>query len=94
MRRLFARRAPRPRFIKLSYFLWLVVPLGLWAAYDAFGLPHAIWSYSWIDEGQGMDPFAKRHYTRCTFIGPYGTFTQSAEYGRCAYVKFFKDGVP
>jgi hypothetical protein len=94
MRRFFTRRHPRPRFIKLGYFLWLVVPLGLWAGYDAFGLPHTIWSYSWIDEGQGMDPFAERHYTRCTFIGPYGTFTQNAEYGRCSYVKFFKAGAP
>lgn len=92
MRRLFTRRVPRPRLIKLSYFAWLVVPLGLWLAYDSFGLPHAIWSYSWIDEGQGMDPFAERHYTRCTFIGPYGLFTEPAKYGRCAYVKFFKDG--
>lgn len=94
MRRLFTRRTSRARFLKLGYFAWLVMPLGLWLAYDAFGLPHAIWSYSWIDEGQGMDPFAERFYTRCTFIGPYGTFTQSAEYGRCAYVKFFKDGEP
>lgn len=92
MKRLFIRRAPRPRLIKLSYFAWLVVPLGLWLAYDVLGLPHGLWSYSWIDQGQGMDPYAERYYTRCTFIGPYGVFTERAEYGRCAWVKFFKEG--
>ena len=82
-------RAQRPRFIKLSYFAWLVVPLGLWLTYGAFGLPHGIWSYSWFDHGQGMDPFAERHYTRCTYIGPLGSFTGAAENGRCPWVKFF-----
>ena len=80
----------KPRFIKLSYFVWVIVPVGLWFAYDTIGLPHAIWSYSWIDQGQGMDPFAHRIYTRCRFIGPYGQFDEPAEFGRCAWVKFFK----
>lgn len=83
------KRTFRPRFIKLSYFVWVIVPVGLWLAYDTIGLPHAIWSYSWIDQGQGMDPFAHRTYTRCRFIGPYGQFDEPAEFGRCAWVKFF-----
>lgn len=86
------KRSFKPRFFKLSYFAWVIVPVGLWLTYDAIGLPHAIWSYSWIDQGQGMDPFAERTYTRCRFIGPYGQFEQSAEHGRCALVKFFKPG--
>lgn len=92
MKWLVSRRGHRPRFIKLSYFALLVVPLGLWFTYDALGLPHGLWSYSWIDQGQGMDPFAERYYTRCTFVGPYGEFTQAAENGRCPWVKFFKAG--
>ena len=90
MKGLVRRRAHRPRFLKFSYFAWLVVPLGLWLTYDALGLPHGLWSYSWIDQGQGMDPFAERHYTRCTYVGPYGTFTRAAEHGHCPWVKFFK----
>lgn len=85
---LISGRSQRPRFIKLSYFAWMVVPLGLWLAYDAVGVPHAIWSYSWIDQGQGMNAFAKRYYTRCTFIGLYGHFTEAAQHGKCAWVKF------
>ena len=84
------KRPFKPRFIKLSYFVWVIVPVGLWLAYDTIGLPHAIWSYSWIDQGQGMDPFSHRTYTRCRFIGPYGQFDEPAEFGRCAWVKFFK----
>jgi hypothetical protein len=83
------KRPFKPRFIKLSYFVWVIVPMGLWLAYDTIGLPHAIWSYSWIDQAQGMDPFAHRTYTRCRFIGPYGQFDEPAEFGRCAWVKFF-----
>lgn len=92
MKGLVPRRAPRPRFIKISYFAWLIVPLGLWLTYDAFGLPHGLWSYSWIDQGQGMDAFAERYYTRCNYVGPFGEFPGAAENGRCAYVKFFKAG--
>lgn len=80
----------KPRLIKISYFLWIIVPLALWLAYQSFGLPHMIWSYSWRDTGQGMDPFLQRTYTRCSFIGPYGEFDQRAVNGRCAWVRFIK----
>ena len=83
----------KPRFIKFSYFIWLVVPVSLWLIYQAFGLPHAIWSYSWIDEGQGHDVFAHRTYTSCLFIGPYGEFERPAENGKCGWVRFFKKEV-
>ena len=86
------KRPFKPRFIKLSYFAWVIVPLVVWFAYGGIGLPHAIWSYSWIDEGQGMDPFAHRTYTHCRFVGPYGAFDLPAEHGRCGWVRFFKDG--
>ena len=79
----------KPRLIKISYFVWIIVPLALWVAYESFGLPHVIWSRSWIDQGQGMNPFAQRHYTRCLFIGPYGQFDQNAINGRCGLVRFF-----
>jgi hypothetical protein len=70
--------------------MWLVVPLALYGVYTVYGLPHPIWSYSWIDEGQGYDPHAHRHYTRCTFIGPYGEFTVHPRDGRCGWVRFYK----
>jgi hypothetical protein len=80
----------KPRFLKVTYFLWLIVPLALYGVYIAYGLPHGIWSYAFIDEDQGHSPFAHRTYTRCHFIGPYGGFTVPAENGHCGWVKFFK----
>lgn len=82
----------KPRIFRLSYLIWIVFPLAIYGAYTAYGLPHMIWNYSWIDEGQGMDPFADRYYTDCTFIGPYGVFSRNASNGRCGFVAFFKNG--
>lgn len=83
-------RSLKPRLIKPGYFLWIIVPLALYGVYAAFGLPHGIWSYSFIDEGQGHDPHADRYYTRCTFLGPYGAFTTYPTNGRCAWVRFYQ----
>ena len=82
----------KPRLIKLRYFVWLIVPLALWLAYQAFGLPHMIWSYSWIDQGQGMNPLAQRYYTHCRFVGPYGQFDFFPSNGRCGWVRLIKQG--
>ncbi len=79
----------KPRFLKLSYFAWVIVPASMFT-YQEIGLPHVIGSYAWFDEGQGMDPFAQRHYTRCRFIGPYGHFELPAQHGRCGWVRFIK----
>ncbi|NCO04086.1 MAG: hypothetical protein GW903_07850 [Alphaproteobacteria bacterium] len=81
----------KPRFLKLGYFAWIVVPFGVWITYQSAGLPHAIWSYDWIDQGQSMDPFAHRYYTRCRFVGPYGQFELAARDGRCGWVRFFSE---
>ena len=80
----------KPRFLKLVYYVWVIVPASLWLTYHLIGLPHVIGSYAWVDEGQGMDPFAHRHYTRCRFVGPYGQFELPAQQGRCGWVRFFK----
>lgn len=79
----------KPRLLKFSYFVWIIIPTALWLTYQLAGVPHVIWSYSWIDQGQGMDPFAERTYTRCRFIGPYGQFELPAQHGRCGWVRFF-----
>ena len=78
----------KPRFFKLSYLAWIVVPAGMWITYQIVGLPHVISSYSWVDEGQGMDPFAHRNYTHCRFVGAYGQFELPARNGRCGWVRF------
>ena len=80
----------RPRFIRLSYFIWLIVPAAVFAAYMGLGLPHFIWSYRFHDNGSPYDPFLERHYISCTFWGPYGMHTIPAQSGRCGYVAFFK----
>ena len=81
----------KPRFLKPGYLVWIIVPAGLWLTYILIGLPHVIWSYSWIDQGQGADPFAYRYYTECRFVGPYGQFERPAKDGRCAWLRFFKE---
>lgn len=81
------------RFLRLSYFLWVLVPAGLWLVYTSYGLPHIIWSYSWLDEGQGYDPFATRYYTRCTYAGPYGNRTILPSNGQCPLIRFEKQAI-
>lgn len=79
----------KPRLFRLSYFVWLIVPVGLYAGYLGYGLPHGRFWYAWIDEGQGLDPFADRHYTHCRYFGPYGYFDFYPRNGQCAWIRFY-----
>ncbi len=78
------------RFLRVSYFIWILILLGLWLFTVTAGLPHFRWSYDWRDDGQGYDPHAERHYTRCTYLGPYGQFTLHPMNGHCAFIRFQK----
>lgn len=82
----------KPRFLRLSFFYWVLVPVALYGAFLAFGLPHAIRSYEILDNGNQYDPFLERYYTSCTFWGPYGFFKTPAKNGRCRLVTFYKEG--
>lgn len=66
--------------------------LAMWATVEFNGLPHFRWQYSWVDQGQGYDPFSYRYYTDCTFWGPYGTFTIYPADGQCAWFQLFLEG--
>ena len=77
-------------FLRPGYFIWIIVPVALYLTFLAIGLPHFIWSYDWRDNGT-YDPFAKRYYTRCTYIGPYGSFTERfPDNGKCDWFQFHK----
>ncbi|MCH9807163.1 MAG: hypothetical protein K0U74_05465 [Alphaproteobacteria bacterium] len=79
------------RFFRLSYLLWLVVPVGIYLVVAIYGWPHLRWSYSWRDDGQGYEPFAKRFYVRCTYLGPTQAFTLNhPENGHCPLIRFAK----
>lgn len=80
----------RPKLIRASFFIWLIVPLLLLGIYGIYGLPHMIWSYTYRDDGQGRDPLAYRYYFNCVYIGPYGDFKRQAQAGTCSWVRFFK----
>jgi len=81
------------RLVKLvSLFLWVLGPMAAYGVYSTYGLPHIPWSYTFYDNGDAYNPWAKRHYLTCTFIGWYGTFTVPAKTGRCDWVRFFKEG--
>lgn len=82
------RPRTRIRFLRASYFIWILGPVAAWAVYQAWGLPHVIFSYSYHG---GESGYASRWYTRCTFIGPYGAFTVPATNGRCGWVHFAKE---
>lgn len=78
----------RPGLVRASFFVWLAVPALLFAAYRLYGLPHFIWSYDYY--GSHAD-WSSRHYTRCTFVGPYGRFTTHPTDGRCGWIAFFHE---
>ena len=73
-----------------SLFLWVLSPLALYGAYNAFGTPHIILSYSFTTTGSQYDPFADRIYYECTFWGATGWQTVPAQAGKCGWVRFFK----
>lgn len=76
---------------RLRFMAWPAVPLALYIAYAAVGLPHIRWSFTWVDEGQGHDPLADRFFLSCTFWGPFGRFTfDHPADGKCAWVIFRK----
>lgn len=75
----------------LSLFLWVLGAGALYYTYATKGLPHMIWSYAFWDNGDQYNPFAERHYTTCTFYGPYGMFTVDAQNGYCGWVQLFKE---
>ena len=77
----------KPTLLRPAYFAWIAVPAILFGIYRLYGLPHAIWSYEFYGSHAN---FASRHYTRCTFRGPYGAFTVPATDGRCGWVLFRK----
>ena len=74
------------RLIRPSYFVWVIVPVIAWLAAAIIGLPHVIWSYDWREvEGRAA---SVRHYTRCTYIGPFGVVTVYPQDGHCGLVHF------
>lgn len=80
------------RFLKFSYFVWVLILLAIWLVIITLGTPHLRWSYSWRDEGQGYDPHAVRYYTRCTYVGYRNSFTVYPANGQCAFIRFQKKG--
>lgn len=80
----------KPRLIRLSYFIWLIIPAAAWGIYALYGLPHMLWSYRWVGPDSAVY-FDERHKTECHFIGPYGAFTVRAHQGSCGWVvRLFK----
>ena len=80
----------KPRLIRLSFFVWLVIPAALYLTYLVAGTPYFIVSYSWRNNGT-MNPWANRYYTRCTFYSVAGkSRTTHPSNGQCEWVRFFE----
>lgn len=75
----------------LSLFLWLIGAGFIYSIYASQGLPHMIWSYEFLDNGDEYNPLAERYFTSCTFVGLYGSFTVAASDGDCGFVRFFRE---
>lgn len=81
------------RFLKPTYFVWLIIPAAMMAIYLAFGLPHVVWSYDWLDNGRGYGgDFSQRYYSRCTYFGPHGSFTIHPIDRKCGWFIWRKPG--
>ena len=82
----------KSRFFRWQYFLWMPVLLVLVLAWRVFGSPYFIWSYSWVDSGQGYSPYADRHYTRCNYLKITDVSVSHTVHfprnGKCAWVIF------
>ncbi|MEO1721953.1 MAG: hypothetical protein AAFR84_06085 [Pseudomonadota bacterium] len=75
-----------------ALFLWVLVPLGLWAGVTLGGTPHVAWSWRFIDNGDRWNPRAERVYLDCTYLGVTGARRVVAEDGDCPWIRFFKAG--
>lgn len=78
----------KPRLFRLGYFYWALVPIAIAIAHQTMGEPHFRWSYSWLDQGQGYDPYAARHYTQCNYAGFRHSFTLRPMNGQCPLLMF------
>ena len=58
-----------------SLFLWLLVPISLWAVITLWGTPHIVTSYRFHDNGDRWNPRAHRVYIDCTYWGWTGRAT-------------------
>ena len=74
---------------RLRFLIWLAFPAALVFVYLTYGTPYLNWSYDFYSAG-GNDPFAERHYTRCTYTNFRNEITIHPGNGHCPRIKFFK----
>lgn len=74
----------------IPFFLWILVPLGLWLTVTLWGTPYVVGTYTYA--GSSYLPPAERNYTTCTYYGWAGVITVPATDEQCPWVRFFKAG--
>ncbi len=80
--------------IRSVYFIWIVVPAALYLSIFAIAPPHIALNYTFRDDAQNYDPFAKRWYLSCTYYGVYGPRKAYADNGKCPWFRFYKKQEP
>lgn len=79
----------KARFFHLTYFIWTLVALSLFLSVKMMVTPAFIWSYQWnAPATASYSDTTQRYYTRCTYIGTHGTFTENAVDGKCGWLRF------
>lgn len=74
----------------LAFLAWLMIPLGLWYGVQTYGTPHLVTSYRFYDNGDRYNPWARRHYIDCSYLGIDGWVTVPARHARCPWVRILK----
>lgn len=81
----------RVPILRAVYFVWIVVPAGLYGAYLALGDPYVIWSWTASPYGgHAYASFSGGHHISCTYVGWPGLLHEQAEAGQCALFRFSK----
>ena len=70
----------------MRFALFAPVVLLVYGVMSWLGWPHPIWSYEYL--AVDTHPMTKRQYISCTFVGPYGEWTEAAREGRCVWVRW------
>jgi len=73
------------------FVMWRRLPLSAGVLPARWGTPHIALSWTCRGNGNRYDPFAERHYLRCTYHGWTGSRPIPAQAGTCPWIRWLKE---